>query len=66
MKKDWKLLFATIGEMLFRLMPDILATGGAGCIVYGAGLIYPPAGWIVGGVLSIGAAVMLSRGSDGG
>lgn len=64
--KDWKTLFATVGEMLFRLMPDIMVAAGAGCIVYGAALVYPPAGWIVGGVLAIAASVVISKGSDDG
>lgn len=64
--KDWKTLFATIGELMFRLLPDIAVAAGAGCIVYGSALIYPPAGWIVGGVLSIAAAVVISKGSGNG
>jgi len=30
--------------------PDALMIGGAACISLGAGLIYTPAGWIVGGL----------------
>lgn len=31
--------------------PDSLLLAGAGCVSYGAWLIYPPAGFIVGGLL---------------
>lgn len=31
--------------------PDTLLLAGAGCVAYGAWLIYPPAGFIVGGLL---------------
>jgi len=31
--------------------PDTLLMAGAGCVSYGAWLIYPPAGFIVGGLL---------------
>lgn len=32
---------------------DILAVGGAACVAYGAGMIHPAAGWIVGGVFAL-------------
>ena len=31
-------------------MPELLAVIGVGCVIYGAGSIYPPAAWIVGGM----------------
>lgn len=40
---------------------DAVALGGAGCIAYGAWLIYAPAGFIVGGGLLIIAAVAAAR-----
>ena len=49
-----------------RIMPDVLAAGGAACIGYGAFLIAPVAGWIVTGVLLIAAAVIVSKGGGGG
>lgn len=33
--------------------PDTLLMAGAGCVSYGAWLIYPPAGFIVGGLLML-------------
>lgn len=31
---------------------DVLVFGGIGCMAYGAGLVYPPAGWLVAGGLT--------------
>jgi hypothetical protein len=42
------------------LATDAIWLGGAGLISYGAWLIYRPAGFIVAGVLMIGAATLLS------
>jgi hypothetical protein len=42
-------------------MPDALLLCGAVSIVWGAGLIYAPAGYIVGGALAIGAGYLLAR-----
>lgn len=39
---------------------DTAGCSGAGLVAYGAWLIYPPAGFIVGGVLLLVAAWMLS------
>ena len=35
------------------LLPDALIAGGAAAVSYGAHLIYAPAGYIVGGLLSL-------------
>lgn len=40
---------------------DVLAVAGGGCITYGVGLMYAPAGWITGGVLLIVAAFVGTR-----
>lgn len=45
-----------------KLVPDVLALAGAMAITYGVALVHPPAGWIVGGFLSIAAAVIWSKG----
>lgn len=55
------------GLMWFRatvpkLVPDALAVVGAVVITYGVALIYPPAGWIAGGILLVVAAVIWSKG----
>ena len=36
---------------------DLLGVVGAGALLYGLALIYPPAAWIVGGCLAIFAGV---------
>lgn len=41
--------------------PDALMASGAGAIAYGAGQVYQPAGWIVGGVLLLTAGVLAAR-----
>lgn len=44
-----------------ELIPDILALVGALTISYGSYLIYPPAGFIVLGIMFIASAVVLSK-----
>jgi hypothetical protein len=43
-------------------MPDAMMVAGAGSISYGAGLVYPPAGWIIIGAFVLAAGWMLARG----
>lgn len=40
---------------------DLVGLGGAAAITYGAWLSYQPAGYIVGGLLAVIAAVLLAR-----
>jgi hypothetical protein len=40
---------------------DAAGLGGSAAITYGAALIYHPAGFIVGGVLTLAAAWLLAR-----
>jgi hypothetical protein len=58
-------LLAKIGAALGRALPvllcDAAGIGGAGLIAYGAWLVYAPAGFIVGGILLLIAAVMAAR-----
>lgn len=42
-------------------LPDILMVGGAAALAYGAGLLHPAAGFIVGGLLSMAAGVITAR-----
>ncbi len=42
-------------------LPDALMVGGASGIAVGAWLIYPPAGFIVAGLLSLFAGIMLAK-----
>lgn len=50
---------------LFAAVPvitrDLVGLAGAGLVAYGAWLIYVPAGFIIGGVLLILAAVLAAR-----
>lgn len=46
-------------------LPDLLLTGGAVAISVGAALIYPPAGWIAGGLLAILGGVLAALGGGG-
>lgn len=50
---------------VFAVVPvvirDLAGLGGAGLVAYGAWLIYVPAGFIIGGVLLILAAVLAAR-----
>lgn len=55
---------AEVRAALVRIAPDLLLVGGATAISYGAWMIYPPAGFIVGGLLSISGGVLLIRGGQ--
>ena len=46
--------------MLKRWLPDVMLIAGAAAVSYGAWLCYPPAGFIVGGALTLYAGVRLS------
>ena len=46
---------------MLKLLPDSLLVGGAAALAYGAWLAYPPAGYIVGGALTLLAGVVLAR-----
>lgn len=48
-------------KTLPKLIPDILAIGGAISVSYGAYLIYKPVGFIVLGGMFIASAVILSK-----
>lgn len=41
--------------------PDLLMVVGAGAVAYGSGLIYLPAGFIVGGLLAGAVGWLLAR-----
>jgi hypothetical protein len=42
-------------------MRDIIGTGGGGLIVYGAWLVYQPAGFIVAGAMLVTVAALYAR-----
>lgn len=54
-----------LGKLIRRVGPaavaDLCATLGAGNIITGATMIYPPLGWIVSGVMSLAIAVAIVR-----
>ena len=62
---NWKKRMQALGAGLWKIVPDALAVVGAVCVTYGATMIFPPAGWIVGGVLCVIAGALMSGGDDG-
>jgi hypothetical protein len=42
-------------------VPDALMTAGAGAVAGGAGMVYAPAGWIVGGLFALVGGWLLAR-----
>lgn len=42
------------------VLRDLAGLAGAGVIAYGAWSIYPPAGWIAGGILMLAASLLLA------
>ena len=44
-------------------LPDVLMLAGAAAVAYGAGLVYAPAGYIVGGLQLAGIGWLLARGA---
>lgn len=54
---------APVHAFALASIPDALLIAGAASVAYGAWLIYPPAGFIVGGLILLIAGVLASRGS---
>ncbi len=52
-------------QALSELISDLLLAAGGAAVAVGAGLIYPPAGLIVGGLLVIAGVALSARGGDG-
>jgi hypothetical protein len=48
-------------KKLMSLLPDALMIGGAAALSYGAWLVYPAAGFVVAGALSVAAGVLTAR-----
>lgn len=42
-------------------LPDALLIGGAASFSVGAGMVYEPAGYIVGGLFALAAGVLLAK-----
>lgn len=45
------------------IAPDLLGIAGAASMSYGAWLIWPPVGFIVGGILLLSVATLIARAS---
>lgn len=43
------------------LLPDALLIAGAAAVAGGAGMVYEPAGYIVGGLFALAAGVLLAK-----
>jgi len=48
-------------KQLTSLIPDALMIGGAAALSYGAWLVYPAAGFVVAGLLSLTAGILSAR-----
>jgi hypothetical protein len=53
----------TIAGVVPGLVRDLAGLCGVGLVSYGAWLIYPPAGFVVGGLLLILGALLIALGS---
>ncbi len=49
-------------KLAIVILHDLIGVIGAALVAYGAWLVFPPAGFITGGVLLLAAALLLSRG----
>lgn len=45
-------------------LPDIFALIGGACLIIGAFILHPVAGWFMAGIVLVAAAIILSRGGD--
>jgi len=55
-----------MGRAIPTILRDITGVFGAGLIAYGAWLIYPPAGFITGGILLVTGVYLLSANATRG
>ncbi len=62
MMKLLTIALRTIAEAVPGLLRDLAGLSGVGLVAYGAWLVYPPAGFIVGGCLLIFGALLLALG----
>ncbi len=53
----------SVASMASHNVADGLLLAGAAAVSYGAWLMYPPAGFIVGGVLAMVAGALIARGA---
>lgn len=52
-------------KALVKCVPDLILIGGAALVAVGTGMIYLPAGLIVGGVLVIAGVALSAMGGGG-
>lgn len=62
MMKQLAVAVRTFAAAVPGLLRDLAGLGGVGLVAYGAWLIYPPAGFIVGGSLLTLGAILLALG----
>lgn len=48
-------------KKLIKMVPDALIVLGAGALSYGAGLLHPAAGFIVGGMLLLAGGIFTAQ-----
>lgn len=48
-------------QKIIQALPDTLVVIGVIAIAFGAGMVYRPAGYIVGGLLTIGMGVVANK-----
>lgn len=48
-------------KQINSMLPDVLMIGGAVALSYGAWLVYPAAGFVVAGLLSMAAGILSAR-----
>lgn len=51
----------TMAAAAANWLPDALMTAGAGGVAYGAWMVYPPAGYIVGGLFCLAGGWLLAQ-----
>jgi hypothetical protein len=56
-----KIDVAALREAAPTLVRDVAGLGGCGLVAYGAGLIYHPAGFIIGGLFLMAGAFLSAR-----
>lgn len=56
-----------LNGLIARWLADLLLVGGAAAVTAGIWMIFPPGGWIAGGVFAILGAILNTggRGGDG-
>lgn len=64
-QRDRPKLGQLLAGLWVRRGAGVLLLGGAAAVTIGAALIYPPAGWIAGGLFAIAGGVLAAIGGEG-